>query len=169
MAREVVPPFKVNASGISPLDAHVARLSTDPRIQQHLLPVPKSVAPAASSTVIGLDAGEFAKSATAKRAAKAKAKLKAKLLMEISAGTLTLMEVVIVKQRRMQRASHTVRKVCTLAHAARKPAILWSTAAPRKSDYRRMHPLLMLTFGMRLIRMLPFSRIFWSKCAILAL
>ena len=78
MAREAVPPFKVNASGISPLDAHVARLSTDPRIQQHLLPVPKSVAPAASSTVIGLDAGEFAKSATAKRAAKAKAMLKAK-------------------------------------------------------------------------------------------
>ena len=44
LACEVPGPYKVDASGTSPLDAKFKALITDPRVSQFLLPLPKAVA-----------------------------------------------------------------------------------------------------------------------------
>ncbi|CAE7351602.1 NaCP60E, partial [Symbiodinium sp. CCMP2592] len=45
LAREAVPPFKVDSLGVSPLDAKFSAMMYDVRLQQFLLPLPKQTAP----------------------------------------------------------------------------------------------------------------------------
>ena len=51
LAREVAPPFKVDSTGKSPLDAHIERLMCDPRVQQCLLPLQRASASLAADAI----------------------------------------------------------------------------------------------------------------------
>ena len=88
LAREAVPPFKVDSTGSSPLDAHISRLAMNPRITQFLLPLPKGQASANASKAEAVDAD--IPEAKAKAKTKAKAKRRNRQLKSVPKGIFSV-------------------------------------------------------------------------------